>query len=88
MARKIYKPQRFRNRVGDYAESGGESWRWPGLGRKRRVVMVVFWPQRGRDRAMRDTTTRVAERGEFDSDRLSNAKGGRMRQITQTGWLG
>ncbi len=36
--------------------------------------MVVFWPQRGRNRAMRDTKTRVAERGKFDRDRLSNAK--------------
>jgi len=37
--------------------------------------MVVSWPQGGRKREMRDTTPRVSERGEFDSDRLSNAKG-------------
>ena len=61
--------------MGDYDESGVESWRWPGLGRKRRVVMVIFWPQRGRNRAMRDTTAQVAEEGEFDRDRLSNARG-------------
>ena len=49
--------------------------------------MVVFWPQRGRNRAMRDTTTRVAERGEFDRDRLSNAKGGECgRSPRRGGW--
>ena len=41
---------RFRNQVGDYAESGVESWRWRGLGRKKRVMMVVFGPHKGRNR--------------------------------------
>ena len=37
--------------------------------------MVIFWLRRGRNRAMRDATAPVAEEGEFDRDRLSNARG-------------